>query len=148
MESGWQFLGYVCLKYLAYVMWCYAGVGLLRMDRSFRSALGLGALRLIIGVAFGFGVFLAGGMAHLDAPKSDFLMYLEIYGPVRWVEWGLMALVITARERSFVGLVAGNSNRVRLWRAGGILVSICADLPILLSSRGASEMLPVGRFLC
>ncbi len=148
MSSGWQFLGYVGLKLLAYVMWCYAGVGLLRMERTLRAAIGLGVLRLIIGVCFGFGVFLAGGMAHLEAPKNEFLMYLEIYAPVRWIEWGIMAMVLSARERGVTGFLVGNSNRARLWRLGGIVVSMFADLPILLSSRGAGEMLPVGRFLC
>lgn len=148
MHSGWEFIGYVVLKFLAYVMWCYAGVGLLRYERTFRSALGFGALRLMIGVLFGIAVFFIGGMAHLDAPKSDFLLYLEIYVPVRWFEWGIVALFLSARDRGVSALLLGNSDRSRLWRAGGILVSILADLPILLSSRGAGEMLPVGRFLC
>ncbi len=148
MSSGWEFIGYVALKVAAYIVWCYVGLGLFWPERKIRPAVGFGVLRLIIGVLFGFSIFLIGGMAHLEAPKSDFLMYLEIYAPVRWFEWGIMALILSAGERGLVGFLAGKNNRARLWRIGGIVVSILADLPILLSSRGAGEMLPVGRFLC
>ncbi|HVP41972.1 MAG TPA: hypothetical protein VMS96_00990 [Terriglobales bacterium] len=148
MDSGWEFLGYVALKFLAYVMWCYVGVGLLRTERTLRSAFGLGAVRLMLGVLFGFGVFLIGGMAHLEAPSSPMLLYLEIYAPVRWMEWGVMAWLMRRQDRGPAALLLGADNQSRLWRAGGILVSIIADLPILLSRRGANEMLPIGRFLC
>ena len=148
MDSGWGFLGYVALKYLAYVMWCYVGVGLLRSERTFRSALGFGVLRLMLGVLFGFGVFLIGGMAHLEVPQSTFQMYLEIYVPVRWIEWGVMALLMRREDRGAAALLIGGDNKSRFWRIGGIVVSIVADLPVLLSHSGAREMLPVGRFLC
>ncbi len=148
MSSGWEFLGYVGLKLLAYIAWCYAGLALFWTERKIRPAIGFGLLRLIVGVCFGFGVFLVGGMAHLEAPRNEFLMYLEIYAPVRWLEWGIMAAILSPGERSMAAFLVGKHNRGRLWRAGGIVVSILADLPILLSSRGAGEMLPVGRFLC
>ncbi|HYX69058.1 MAG TPA: hypothetical protein VE825_07985, partial [Terriglobales bacterium] len=73
---------------------------------------------------------------------------LEIYVPVRWVEWGVMAWVMRRADHGPLALLLGGDNRSRFWRIGGIVVSIVADLPILLSSRGAGEMLPVGRFLC
>ena len=148
MDSGWQFIGYVALKLLAYVMWCYVGVGLLRYERTLRSALGFGVIRLILGVVFGIGVFIVGGMAHLEAPKSSLLLYLEIYVPVRWVEWGVMAWLMRRLDHGPAALLIGADNTSRMWRIGGIVVSIIADLPILLSHAGAREMLPVGRFLC
>ncbi len=148
MSSGWEFLGYVALKVAAYIVWCYVGLALFSAQRRIGQAAGLGVLRLIIGVLFGFSIFLIGGMAHLETPANQFLMYLEIYAPVRWFEWGIMALILSTGERGLVGFVVGKNNRARLWRIGGIVVSILADLPILLSSRGAGEMLPVGRFLC
>ncbi len=148
MSSGWEFIGYVALKLAAYIAWCYVGLALFRPERRIGTAASLGVLRLIIGVLFGFSIFLVGGMAHLEAPKSDFLMYLEIYAPVRWIEWGILAAILSAHDRGVVRFLIGDSNRSRLWRVGGIVVSIVADLPILLSSRGAGEMLPVGRFLC
>ncbi len=148
MSSGWEFIGYVALKVAAYIVWCYVGLALFAAQRRMGQAVGLGVLRLIIGVFFGFSIFLVGGMAHLEAPKSDFLMYLEIYAPVRWIEWGIMAAILSARDRGVAAFLIGDSKRSRLWRVGGIVVSILADLPILLSSRGAGEMLPVGRFLC
>jgi hypothetical protein len=148
MSSGWEFIGYVALKLAAYIVWCYVGLALFWPERKIGLAAGFGVLRLIIGVCFGFGVFLVGGMAHLEAPKNQFLMYLEIYAPVRWFEWGIMAAILSARDRGVAAFLIGSSNRARMWRVGGIVVSILADLPILLSSRGAGEMLPVGRFLC
>ncbi|MBZ5646543.1 MAG: hypothetical protein LAN37_04890 [Acidobacteriia bacterium] len=148
MDSGWGFVIYIALKFLAYVMWCYVGVGLLRYERTFRAALGYGALRVVIGVFFGIGVFVVGGMAHLEVPRNPTLMYLEVYAPVRWIEWGIMAALLRRQDAGVVPFLIGSDNQARLWRIGGILVSIFADLPVLLSTSGAKEMLPVGRFLC
>ena len=148
MDSGWGLVVYVGLKFLAYVMWCYVGVGLLRYERTFRAALGYGALRLAIGVFFGIGVFLVGGIAHLEVSRYPVLMYLEIYAPVRWIEWGILAALLRRQDAGFVPFLIGGDNKARLWRFGGIVVSMFADLPVLLSSPGAKGMLPVGRFLC
>ena len=148
LDSGWGFLAYVVLKYLAYVMWCYVGVGLFRDERTLALAARFGAVRLILGILFGIGVFVVGGMLHLSAYQDMVLLYLKIYVPIRWFEWGIMAALISRVDRDPAALVVGHSWRSRFWRVGGILVSIFADLPILFSSRGPQEMLPVGRFLC
>ncbi len=148
MDSGWGLVVYAGLKFLAYVMWCYVGVGLLRYERTFRAALGYGTLRLLIGVFFGISVFLVGGMAHLETPQNAVLMYLEIYVPVRWIEWGIIAALLRRQDAAAVPFLIGGDNKARLWRFGGIMVSIFADLPVLLTGLGAREMLPVGRFLC
>lgn len=148
MDSGWGLVVYVGLKFLAYVMWCYVGVGLLRYERSFRAALGYGALRLVIGAFFGMGVFLVGGMAHLEVPRNPGILYLEIYAPVRWMEWGIMAALLRRQDAAALPFLMGSDSKARLWRFGGIVVSMFADLPVLLSSPGAKGMLPVGRFLC
>jgi len=148
LDSPWGFLAYVILKYLAYLMWCYVGVGMFRQERTLKSAAGYGAIRLMIGVGFGLGVFMVGGMMHLDANQDLVLLYLKIYVPIRWFEWGIMAALISCADRGAAPFVIGKSWRSRLWRVGGILVSIAADLPVLLGHRGPIEMLPVGRFLC
>ena len=148
IDSGWGFLAYVALKYLAYVMWCYVGVGMFRDERTLKSAAGLGAVRLLLGIGFGIGVFIVGGMMHLETQQDLVLLYLKIYVPIRWIEWGIMAALLSRADRGAVALLAGQSWRSRFWRVGGILVSIFADLPVLLSSSGPKEMLPVGRFLC
>ena len=148
LDSAWGFLAYVVLKYLAYVMWCYVGVGMFRDERTLGAAARFGAVRLILGAVFGIGVFMVGGMMHLEAQQNLVLLYMKIYVPVRWVEWGIMAALISRMDRGALPLLIGRSWRSRFWRVAGILVSIFADLPILLSSRGPVEMLPVGRFLC
>ncbi len=148
LDSPWGFLAYVGLKYLAYLMWCYVGVGMFRDERTLGAAARFGAVRLILGVVFGIGVFIGGGMMHLSAYQNLVLLYLKIYVPVRWFEWGIMAALISRADRGALPFLTGNSWRSRFWRVAGILVSIFADLPILLGHRGPIEMLPVGRFLC
>ena len=146
MEGGWGLVGYVAIKYAAYVLWCYLGTRIFAIERGGRSSFAFGALRLLLGVIFGIGVFIVGGMMHLNAPSNMFALYLKIYVPVRWVEWSIMAAALASRIEG-ARFLWGASNRSRAWRLGGILVSILADLPIILTS-GAKEMLPIGRFLC
>jgi len=146
MEGGWGFVGYVAIKYTVYVLWCYLGIRVFAAERSRRSAFAFGAMRLLIGVIFGIGVFIVGGMMHLEVPSNTFALYLKIYVPVRWVEWSIMSAALAPRDEGSQ-FFWGASNRSRFWRLGGILASIAADLPIILTS-GATEMLPVGRFLC
>jgi hypothetical protein len=146
MEGGWGFVAYVGIKYSAYVCWCYLGIRVFATERSRRSAFAFGAMRLFLGVIFGVGVFFVGAMMHLSVPRHPFVLYLEMYAPVRWLEWSIMAAALAPQVEGSRFLI-GASNPSRAWRLGGILVSILADLPIILTS-GAKEMLPVGRFLC
>jgi hypothetical protein len=146
MAEGWGFVGYVAIKYFGYVLWCYLGIRTFAHGRKPKSSFGFGALRLAIGVLFGIGVFIVGGMLGLGVPKNTVALYLEIYAPIRWVEWSILAAALSPRTEGSRFLL-GARNWSRTWRLGGILVSIAADLPILLTS-GAKEMLPIGRFLC
>jgi hypothetical protein len=104
-------------------------------------------MRLFIGVIFGVGVFIAGAMMHLEVPRNTFVLYLEVYAPVRWIEWSIMAAALAPSKEWGRAFLLEATNSSRAWRLGGILVSILADLPIILTS-GAIQMLPVGRFLC
>ncbi len=89
---------------------------------------------------------LIGGTMHLNVPRQPWLLYFEIYAPVRWIEWSIMAVVLArSRTESFF---LGGSNTSRLWRLGGIVVSHLADIPLILSAGRVTGILPVGRFLC
>lgn len=146
---------YGALKYAVYTAWCAAGLALLagRAAVAPRRALGLGALRVALGLAFGTFIFLASlavfaGISETPLAGSRVLAhaatYLAVYVPVRWLEWGILELVVDPERRGLGGLLLGGSGRGRAFRLGGILVSCLADLPMILSIGG----LPVGRFLC
>jgi hypothetical protein len=151
MDGSIQLGTYVAVKYIAYTAWCTLGVWWLKpADKSaLRAGLGFGFIRLFIGIAAGIGIFLVGGMAHLQAWPNILLQYFVVYAPVRWFEWGIMELLMAKRDRSTaVVFVVGGDGRSRLWRFGGILVSHLADIPMITMGSGVHEMLPVGRFLC
>jgi hypothetical protein len=147
MDSGpLLFFSYVALKYGAYVAWCFLGIRWLReMNPPVTSALGLGFVRLLLGVVFGIAIFLTGGVMHLNVPNHLWLSYFAVYAPVRWVEWSIMTLLVAPGTGFF--LLRANP-RANLWQLGGIAVSHLADIPVILSGSGVGDMLPVGRFLC
>jgi hypothetical protein len=114
-----------------------------------RGGLQFGLVRVLIGAAAGFGIFLAGGMMHWNAWSNVFLQYLVVYAPVRWFEWGIMEALITRSNRNPIMVFALGADRTsRLWRLGGIVVSHLADIPMILMGGGVHDMLPIGRFLC
>jgi hypothetical protein len=149
LDSGITFLVYVAVKFAAYAGWCFVGLRWLGSGPvRLRSALGAGVVRLLLGVFFGLGIFLAGGSMHLSVPQHPWMSYFAVYAPVRWVEWSIMSLLVDKKPHSAGSFWLGSSNQERLWRLGGIAVSHLADLPLILSGSGVIEMLPVGRFLC
>jgi len=146
VDSGFSFFFYGIVKYIADAAWCYAGLRWLRQRNSFRAALGFGFLRLLLGVFFGVGIFVVGGMMHLEVPTHPVLMYLSIYAPIRYLEWSMLLILIT-RLHAVPSLPALWKRQA--WIFSGILVSHLADLPLILTSYdGAKGFLPVGRFLC
>jgi hypothetical protein len=142
-----SWLIYVVAKWLAYVAWCQVGLRLFRSSSRPALALGLGTVRLLLGIGFGVAIFFGINMlATLPDPTgghSAVPLYLLVYVPTRWLEWSIMFGLIQAGVGVRAGLF-GVSSRDRLWRLGGIALSCCADIPIILSIGG----LPLGRFLC
>src|SRR5438552_18043933 len=109
---------YVLVKLAAYASWCWLGLAIWRPapDR-WPKALGLGFLRLGIGLLFGVAIFFA-----VPAQPDDVLWkYLAIYSPVRLVEWLIVAWVI----RRHIESPAPKS--ALWWCLGGIAVSFAAD---------------------
>jgi len=155
MDASPLILGaYLLGKALAYVGWCRLGLRWLAPEarRPGLRALGLGLLRMAMGALFGVGIFLASAAVYsalgagIQATRgsSMVLTYLSTYVPVRWIEWGLIELLLHRRARSPGGFLLGGGARARGWRLGGIALSCLADVPMILSIGG----LPLGRFMC
>ena len=137
---------YVLVKYLAYSLWCYLGLRWLRDRKSFGAGVAFGSVRLGLGMIFGVGIFVIGGMLHLNAPANPWLSYFAIYAPVRYVEWSILAALLGASGGQLFSIAGGATQR---WIIGGIVVSHLADLPLIFfGGEGTRAFLPVGRFLC
>jgi hypothetical protein len=137
---------YIVVKYVAYCLWSYYGLKLLRNQSGIGSAVGFGSARLGLGMLFGISVFFVGATLHLNVPAHPWTLYLSIYVPLRYVEWTILAALMTASANAERRIGEGVTQR---WILGGILVSHLADLPLILFTYdGAKGFLPVGRFLC
>lgn len=135
-EVAWYAV-YLVVKYLAYALWCYAGIRWLAPATprpiSRDALLGLG--RLVLGIGIGIFIFFA-ALSMNNATRSAPLTYMAVYVPVRVVEWLL-----------WHGLVAGRPRDARsvLWILGGVVVSCAADAPLGIMEGG---IVPVGRPFC
>jgi len=119
---------------------------LLRDKSSIGAGVGFGSARLGLGMLFGIGIFVLGGMLHLNVPAHPWALYLSIYAPVRYVEWTILAALMISSANAARRLSEGVTQG---WILGGIVVSHLADLPLILFTyEGAKGFLPVGRFLC
>jgi len=141
---------YFVVKLVAYCIWCYVGLRLLRPGSSKLAlrAIGFGIFRLFLGFFFSIVIYFLGSWSlTLLGPgrPENILTYLGVYVPVRWVEWSILsALLARGLDGSSPWLLGGNP-RDRYWRFGGIAVSCLADIPLIVSLGG---ILPTGRFLC
>ena len=144
---------YFAVKGAAYCGWCALGVRRFRpASARLPWALGLGTLRLMLGLFFGVLIFLASNLvvAGLGATGaygptlSLVLTYLAVYVPVRWIEWAIVEAILRPPARPFARFVLGVDRSGRNWRLGGAALSCAADLPVMLALGG----LPIGRFMC
>jgi hypothetical protein len=131
------FLAYLLTKFAAYSGWCYVGLGWFdpSRERRARGSLFYGFLRLLMGVFFGMGIFLA-ALTMNNAVRNSILTYFVIYVPVRIVEWSLMLLILR-RQGAVLQYAA--------WVAGGVVISCLADIPLGIMEGG---VVPVGRPFC
>jgi hypothetical protein len=126
---------YAAAKFAAYCAWCYLLLPP-APDRRPARAIRYGAIRWLIGLFAGITVFFAAGSIDAGDAASK---YLAIYVPLRIVEWGLMAWLITGPPR-------GRSiGQTLAWIAGGIAVSFATDM---LSPDGMAGRFCTGRCLC
>ncbi len=134
-------LAYAMAKFLAYSAWCYVGLRSVQPSAaSVAASIRLGAVRWLIGLFFGIGVFFAVGSIDADAAPR---MYFLIYSPIRAVEWGIMVFLV-ARHVSQTSLSIPML-RLSVWCVGGMLLSFLTDL---LSPDGLQGKFCVGRCLC
>ena len=87
---------YIVVKYVAYCLWSYYGLKLLRNQSGIGSAVGFGSARLGLGMLFGISVFFVGATLHLHVPAHPWTLYLSIYVPLRYVDWTILAALLTA----------------------------------------------------
>src|SRR5258707_1228203 len=115
---------YAATKMVAYVLWCWVGIYLMVSERpTMSSAIGLGALRWLVGLFFGVIVFFS---FHQDSREGAAAAYFEIYTPLRILEW----VIILFMTYSWLGdkSKAISVPRAILWIGGGVLVSFLSDL--------------------
>ena len=131
------FLGYLLTKFAAYSGWCYVGLRWFDPSREgiVRGSLFYGFLRLLMGVFFGMGIFLA-ALTLNNAVRNSILTYFVVYVPVRVVEWSLMLLILRRQ---------GAVPKYAAWVAGGVVISCLADIPLGIMEGG---VVPVGRPFC
>jgi hypothetical protein len=142
---------YFGLKYLAYSAWMLYALKLFADRVSVPRALRLGLGRSAMGIGVGALIFV-GGILMLAATSnssmgivaSQVIVYLCVYVPVRWIEWGIMEAVVRRPRPQGGSFLSGYDGRGRLWRMGGIAVSCLADV-VMIWQLGS---LPLGRFMC
>jgi hypothetical protein len=131
------FLAYLLTKFAANSGWCFIGLRWFdpSRDRKVRGSLFYGFLRLLMGVFFGMGIFLA-ALTMNNAVKNSILTYFVVYVPVRIVEWSLMLMILRRQ---------GAAAQHLAWVAGGVVISCLADIPLGVMEGG---LVPVGRPFC
>jgi len=143
LEGGSGLAIYLGLKLGGYLLWSLVGVAWLGRDvrRPLVLASGLGLGRLVLGWIVGLAVapfvLAAAGLDRLP------VFYFTGLALVRWLEWGVVHLLIPGSGAGWARFLTGENTQGRLWRGAGILISYLADAPFLLA-----EGFPKGRFLC
>ena len=131
--GAWLYGAYPLVKLLAYAAWCRWGAFYLELKPG-NSSLKNGAIRFLIGLAFGAAVSLVvlalgdSRLARLYDHARPGAVYLAVFLPIRWVEWWIMERIMARRP----GHLILASRRELWWRAGGILVSFASDAPLFL----------------
>jgi len=98
-----------------------------------------GALRWLLGLAFGVAAAIALGSVSRESVAT---LYFGVYAPLRVIEWLIMASVMRSAGRAADVL---RNPRAWFWILGGIAVSFASDLA---SPEGMAGRFCVGRCLC
>jgi len=114
---------YVTLKLIGYAAWSTLGVRLFDREHRNRIELGVmwGAMRLLIGLGAGLAVRMASysmSYRHLHSLP----VYAAIFVPLTALEWLLIDRLLHRDRLSW---------RDTAWIAGGVVISLLADLAIL-----------------
>jgi hypothetical protein len=131
---------YAVIKFIAYTGHCFLGATLVPVggytgrDSPWKISLRLGSLRWLLGAVIGTFIF----FAFPDIRQNVWSQYIGIYVPVRFFEWGVIAVLLFPTETAAPG--RARALRWLAWIVLGIVVSYAADL-------ASPEMLKTGR-LC
>ena len=131
---------YALTKYMAYASWCYLGLLLFTGRPSVLGAMKFGAVRWLLGLAF--GLLAAMGLGSVSA-QSVASLYFGVYIPLRVVEWWIMVGLISRGRPGQRALFL--SIKAWLWVVGGIAISFASDMA---SPEGMAGRFCVGRCLC
>jgi hypothetical protein len=131
---------YALAKFVAYSAWCGVGLHLLTGRASLVGAFRFGAVRWLLGLAFGLVAGVALGSVDASAVTR---LYFGVYIPLRAIEWSIMAVLLTRGMTTQPPLL--RSPVAWLWVIGGMLVSFASDLA---SPEGMAGRFCVGRCLC
>ncbi|MFI5345985.1 MAG: hypothetical protein ACHQ51_06390 [Elusimicrobiota bacterium] len=129
----WLYGVYPLIKFLVYAGWCRWGEKFLEVEAG-RSALKDGAIRFLIGMAFGGAVYLLAGFLGAETVSGLYdrfgrgTVYVAVFAPIRWVEWWIMERLLARRPG---GLFHAERGQL-YWRAGGVLASFASDAPLFL----------------
>jgi hypothetical protein len=143
----WSFLLLFLLpKLVAYIYWSYISFSSFNvfLNHPKLKATAYGLLRLLIGLVMASPLFiLATLIFDWQHPLvSGLIVYLIVYLPTRWLEWGLLEVIINPKSRRLAYFLCGYNEASRRWRVGGLIICAIFDVPVMLLSGGA----PLGNF--
>jgi hypothetical protein len=131
---------YAVAKFVAYAVWWFFGLYLFAARPSLVGALKFGAVRWLLGLAF--GLLAAVGLGSVSA-QSVSALYVGVYVPLRVIEWSIMVRLAAGGEPAPRTLI--RNPKTWVWVLGGIAVSFASDLA---SPEGMAGRFCVGRCLC
>lgn len=134
-------VGYFLLKWLAYSWWSKKGLGHVEPERRWRFAMVWGAGRVILGLGFGWLIFLgvmkfSRDWREVAVPVRTALVYLATYAPAHWLSWGIVGTLMRPAPREVSAVFVGFPK----WRLGGLLLSGVLDVVFILVSGDAGNM--------
>jgi len=129
---------YILIKFTVETAWCIAGLRRLRGDRPSSPVTSVFVPVLARLLVARVTAFLA---AAIVPPVPDWLRYVAVLLPLRWLAWGFAGQLIAGGSLRLRPLIIGDS-RSRPWRAGGLVISSLADFPALLSGLWVGEFWP------
>lgn len=131
---------YPILKYLSYAAWC----GLLSRAynperRLWRTAWGLGIVRLFIGIIVGAILTYSG--IQIEFGTHYVFTWVALMLPVRWLEWSVMALILAKSGFDPAKFLLGVNGKLRAWQLGGIVVSFATDFLMMMAAGSIRAMI-------
>jgi hypothetical protein len=130
MSDAWAVPTFFAIKYLGYSAYCYGGLAWFQrsVTRPWLRSFGFALLRMGMGVGLGLALSFYFSRSHvytnrLGIPEwfgSWVWTYVISYGLLRYLEWSVMAYLVSGRNAPF-------GRRAIPWTFGGVLLSFFTD---------------------